>query len=255
MKDAIVMWRDTRMVVLTALIAATYAAVLIPFKVVIPLIPGFTEFRPASVIPIVFSLLFGPAAAWGSGMGNLIGDMLGTFGPGSAFGFVGNFLYGYLPYKLWGRMGILSSGKEPITRSGRQMVEYLLITALASAACALFIAWGLDMLGLVPFNVFANLVVLHNLAVAGILGPPLLAALYPRAKKWGLLWAGRAVDSDRRAPGRWAVILLLVLGLVSGYVIGNAHYLGASAAAKGSASLALGLAPSMAIMLVAIILL
>ena len=57
-------WRDTRQLVLAAQIAAIYAAVLIPFKVGIPIIPGFVELRPANAIPLVASLLFGPAAAW-----------------------------------------------------------------------------------------------------------------------------------------------------------------------------------------------
>ena len=43
------MWSNTRMVVLTAICAALYAAILIPFKVV-PLIPGITEFRPANAV-------------------------------------------------------------------------------------------------------------------------------------------------------------------------------------------------------------
>ena len=56
-------WRDTRQIVLVAQIAAIYAAILIPFKVGIPLIPGFAELRPVNTIPIVNSLLFGPASA------------------------------------------------------------------------------------------------------------------------------------------------------------------------------------------------
>ena len=47
MRDAILLWRNTRMVVLVALTAATYAAILIPFKP-IPIIPGITETRPAA---------------------------------------------------------------------------------------------------------------------------------------------------------------------------------------------------------------
>src|SRR5437667_9450671 len=54
--------RDTRQLVLAAQVAAIYAAVLIPFKVGIPIIPGFVELRPANAIPVVASLLFGPAA-------------------------------------------------------------------------------------------------------------------------------------------------------------------------------------------------
>ena len=73
MHELRLMWRNTRMVVLCAISAALYAAVLVPFKVV-PLIPGVTELRPANAIPVVCSFLFGPAAAWGSAIGNMIGD-------------------------------------------------------------------------------------------------------------------------------------------------------------------------------------
>ncbi|MBM3476735.1 MAG: QueT transporter family protein, partial [Armatimonadetes bacterium] len=85
MRDVLAVWRNTRAIVLVALSAGVYAAVLIPFKA-IPLIPGITEIRPANAIPPVLSLLFGPAAAWGCAIGNLIGDFFGSIGPGSAFG-------------------------------------------------------------------------------------------------------------------------------------------------------------------------
>src|SRR5437899_6532101 len=94
------MWQNTRMVVFTAISAALYAAILIPFKV-LPIIPGVTEFRPANAVPVVCSFLFGPAAAFGAAIGNLIGDVFGGLGPGDMFGFAGNFLYGLIPYKAW----------------------------------------------------------------------------------------------------------------------------------------------------------
>src|SRR5499427_2698865 len=104
------MWRNTRMVVLCAISAALYAAVLVPFKVV-PLIPGVTELRPANAIPVVCSFLFGPAAAWGSAIGNMIGDFFGGLGPGDIFGFFANIVYGYVPYKGW---QVLARGKEAV---------------------------------------------------------------------------------------------------------------------------------------------
>ena len=115
MKELITMWKNTRMIVLMAVSAALYAAVLIPFKVALPIIPGFTEVRPANVIPIICSLMFGPAAAWGSAIGNTIGDFFGTLGLGTFFGFIGNFLYGYIPYKMWQAFG----KGEPIFGSRR----------------------------------------------------------------------------------------------------------------------------------------
>jgi hypothetical protein len=89
------------MVVLSAVCAAVYAATMIPFKVLV-IFPGLAEVRPAAVFPVVFSFLFGPAGAWGAAFGNVVGDMLGgMLGPGSLFGFLANFAYGYIPYKLW----------------------------------------------------------------------------------------------------------------------------------------------------------
>jgi len=147
MKELFTMWRYTKMIILTAFSAAIYAAILIPFKVVIPLIPGFTEFRPANAIPVVCSIFFGPAGAWGSAIGNFIGDALGgTFGLGSIFGFWGNFLYGLIPYKIV--YGLKKSEKDFISFN-----LPILLWAIfnASLSCAVFIGWGVDMLGLVPF--------------------------------------------------------------------------------------------------------
>src|SRR5208282_6405811 len=122
------MWRNTRMIVLCAISAALYAAVLVPFKVV-PLIPGVTELRPANAIPIVCSFLFGPAAAWGSAIGNMIGDFFGGVGPGDIFGFLGNLFYGYVPYKVW---RIIADGESPVSRSPLTIAKYVFACLMAS---------------------------------------------------------------------------------------------------------------------------
>ena len=179
-------WRDTRLIVVTAQIAAIYAAILIPFKAGIPIIPGFVELRPANAIPLVASLLFGPAAAWGAGIGNIIGDCFGTLGPASMFGFLGNFLFGYLPYLMWGNLGWLSSGLPPMVQSWRQGLEYGLVCVVASGACAGIIAWGVELLGLLPFVVLAPAIFFNNIVMGLLLGPPLLRFLYPRVQRWHL---------------------------------------------------------------------
>src|SRR6516162_4419743 len=121
------MWRSTRMVVLTAISAALYAAILIPFKVV-PLIPGITEFRPANAVPIVCSFLFGPAGAWGAAFGNLIGDFFGGLGPGDLFGFVANLAYGFVPYALWDALGL----GPPAAGGPGRWAAVVAVTVLAS---------------------------------------------------------------------------------------------------------------------------
>lgn len=184
--DLIGVWQDTRLIVVTAQIAAIYAAILIPFKAGIPIIPGFVELRPANAIPIVTSLLFGPAAAWGAAIGNIIADCFGTLGPASVFGFLGNFLFGYLPYLMWGHLGWLSSGQPPMVQSWRQGLEYGLICVVASGACAGIIGWGVELLGLLPFVVLAPAIFFNNIVMGLFLGPPLLGFLYPRVQRWHL---------------------------------------------------------------------
>ncbi|MCL2880641.1 MAG: QueT transporter family protein, partial [Treponema sp.] len=136
MKEVFTMWKSTKMIVLTAVTAAIYAAILIPFKA-IPLVPGFTEVRPGNMIPVAFGLFFGPAGAWGAAIGNTLGDVFGsTFGVGSLFGFVGNFLFAYVPYKLWANLGVLKpEERAPDCRSAKKIVWFMIFSILASAAC------------------------------------------------------------------------------------------------------------------------
>ena len=201
MRELLTMWRHSRMVMLVAVVAAIYAAVLLPFKL-FTIIPGITSVRPANVFPVIFSIMFGPAAAWGAAIGNLIGDVFGgTLGPGSVFGFVGNFFFGFVGYKLWGTLGPLSSGDEPNMRSARQVVEYVVIAVAASAGCAAIIAWGVDLLGLVPFTVLGPTIMVNNTLAAVVLGPPLLYLTYPRVREMGLLYPDIMQDSDLDAVG------------------------------------------------------
>src|SRR5437870_3065776 len=211
MRELFAMWSNTRMVVLTAICAALYAAILIPFKVV-PLIPGITEFRPANAVPVVCSFLFGPAAAWGSAFGNLIGDFFGGLGPGDLFGFWANFLYGLVPYLVWEAM----TDAEPVPRSVGSWVGLLLVIALAATLCATVVGWGLQALGFHPFTVLGTLVLVNNLGVALVLAPFLLAILYPRIRRARLLY--RDLLGPRAALPHWRVALgvtLVVAGTVS----------------------------------------
>ena len=261
MKEIFTMWRHTQMVVLVALSAAIYAAVLIPFKG-IPLIPGFTEVRPANVFPFVFGLLFGPAGAWGAAIGNLIGDFFGTLGPGSIAGFVGNFFLGFLPYKMWGSFFRRGENMEPNVNSGKKLGVYFAVTILASVVCAVWIAWANDLLGNVPFAALGSIITVNN-AVAGlVLGPFLLLVLYPRVKKWGLLWT-EIMRPDEVPAARLQTLgnILMWVGGIGALVLGLALGLGfyqqglaAAGFASGGAGglgIGLGLIPFLILIVVA----
>ncbi|HOU31818.1 MAG TPA: QueT transporter family protein [Synergistaceae bacterium] len=224
MYEVFSMWGKTKMVVLVALCAGLYAALLIPFKGFV-LIPGVTEFRPASALPVVMGLLFGPAGAWGSAIGNLIGDFFGSLGIGSLFGFVGNFFFAYVPYKLWINLGLVpSQDREPHPTSRRKVVAYVVVSFLGSAGCALPIAWGLELLGMVPFGALGSIIVLNNTIPAVVLGLPILTVLYPRIKKWDLLWTDIMDEHEIPVGGAMSLIggffmtLSILLGMAGGFL-------------------------------------
>jgi energy-coupling factor transport system substrate-specific component len=211
------MWRNTRMVVLTAICAALYAAILIPFKVV-PLIPGITEFRPANAIPVVCSFLFGPAAAWGSAFGNLIGDFFGGLGPGDVFGFFGNLCYGLVPYLVWEAV----TDAAPVPRSIGGWIGLLLVIALAAMLCATVVGWGLNLLAFHPFTVLGTIALINNLVVAVVLSPFLLALLYPRIRRARLLY--RDLLGPRPRLPRWRCVVgiaLVVIGTAGAFCAGE----------------------------------
>ena len=211
------MWSNTRMVVLTAICAALYAAILIPFKVV-PLIPGITEFRPANAVPVVCSFLFGPAAAWGSALGNLIGDFFGGLGPGDFFGFWANFLYGAVPYLVWEAL----TDRDPVPRSAGTSLALVLVITVAATLCATVVGWGLQALGFHPFHVLGTLVLVNNVVVAIVLAPFLLAILYPRIRHARLLY--RDLLGPRPPLPRWRAVLgvtLVVAGTGAAFAAGE----------------------------------
>ncbi|MEW6296206.1 MAG: QueT transporter family protein [Thermodesulfobacteriota bacterium] len=217
MKDVWILWDNTRMVVFTAICAALYAAILIPFKV-FPIIPGITELRPANAVPVICSFLFGPAAAWGAAIGNVIGDFFGGIGPGDFFGFFGNFLYGMVPYKVWDTI----SPHDPIPKTAGLWLRFVFTLFVASAACALVVGWGLNLLGFVPFSVLGNIVLFNNFVSSLLFAPLLLAVIYPRVARGRLLY----VHLLERPQSKPRLVRLLGLGLltaasVGGLVIGN----------------------------------
>ncbi len=206
------------MVVLSAICAALYAAVLVPFKVV-PLIPGVTEMRPANAIPVVCSFMFGPAAAWGAGIGNMIGDFFGGVGPADIFGFFANVVYGYVPYKVW---QVMAPGEPPIIRSPLTAAKFVIACLLASTFCADIVGWGENLLALRPFLMLGNAIVFNNMLAAILLGPFLLAAIYPRVKAGHLLYED-LMPEHQVLPSKtaWLGMLLLTAGVLGAWLTGN----------------------------------
>lgn len=223
MRELISCWQHTRMIVLIGLCAALYVAILLPFKIA-TLIPGITEIRPGGALPIVFSIFFGPAAAWGSAFGNIIGDMLGgTIGPGSLFGAPANFLLGYVPYR------ILRSFRntESTLFKGTGWITFIFMVFLASGLCAMIISLGLFFLGLFPFDVTVHPIFLNNFLMSLLLAPLLIRTLRQRIHHMNLSYSQILELQEISKPplGRAGPILVCVLMLSVYLLIMNPSFL------------------------------
>ncbi len=226
MKAAFTLWRDTRMIILTAVCAAIYSAALLAFKTAIPLIPGITEIRVGNIFPMPLGLMFGPAGAWGSAIGNLIGDIFGgTLTPASVAGFVGNFLLGYLPYTLWTTLvpfNQKSGDWNP--RKWTHWITYVLIAFISASACAVVISAFVDLVGLVPYKVLVKIITLNNF-LGALIGVVLLTSVFKLVKDHlHLFWADVLEETAQGKPlagplGAWLVTAAALFGLFGGMVI------------------------------------
>ena len=185
------------------------------------------------MIPVAFGLLFGPAGAWGMAIGNMLGDIFGgSFALGSIFGLVGNFLLAYIPYKLWANIGVLKKEESlPDLKGVKKIIMFMVIAILANAACSMFIAWGVDLLGIAPFSIIGTTIFINNTIASCTLGFVLTILLFPRIKKWNLYWMDVMTEEDLPKGGVLAkvgayitsilVIICFPLGLVFAYSIGG----------------------------------
>lgn len=208
MKETLSMWDNTRMIVLTAITAAVYAAIMIPFKG-FQIIPGFTEVRPGAAIPVTFGILFGPAGAWGSAIGNLIGDLIGgMLSPASIPGFIGNFFFALVSYKLWGHLKLVT---------GERIIIILFISLFSSLAVSFIISEGGMMLGIFPYKVLAPIIAINNFIANIVITPFLIGILYPRVERWGLLWE-EVMEVEERRPSAIGASFL-ILGIAGGWFL------------------------------------
>jgi energy-coupling factor transport system substrate-specific component len=185
MLDLVSMWKNPKMIILTALTALLYFVLIYPFQ-------NFTIFqgngdylRVGVGIPVAFSFLFGPAAAWGAAIGNIIYDAstrsLSTI---SIFGFVGNFLIAYIPYKLWSALTV----EKPDLRSIKKVLLFACLAVLACGVCGLVIGLGLYWLGIAPFMPTAAVIALSDALWAVVLGSIVLALSYRYLSKRRMLY-------------------------------------------------------------------
>lgn len=101
------------------------------------------------------------------------------------------------------------------------MLAFELVSLVAAAACGVIIAWYLDLTGIVPFAFLAITITVNNFAASVVLGPILLLLLYPRVKRWGLVWTDIMAKEDvAKGFAKTIGSILMIVGAIGGLIVG-----------------------------------
>ena len=215
------MWTKPKMVAFTALTALLYAGLIYPVTQ-FNFFSGNADFlRFGTGIPMAFSFLFGPAAAWGTAIGNVLYDAATTgIRPISVFGFFANFLLAYIPYKLWSRLTV----KKPDLRSIQKVGLFVGLAAITCGLVGLVIGWGLYWLTPFTFSMTAFVIAWSDALWAVILGSIILALSYYPISRHRLLYTD-ILNMKQPDPQvgtlRKAALIVLIISMILCFAIGT----------------------------------
>ena len=217
MKELVSMWKYPKMVALTALSAALYAAVLIPFKS-FQIMPGI-EVRVGTAIIPALGIFFGPAGAWGAAIGNIIGDFFGSIGIGSIFGFLGNFFFAFASYKIW------YSGDDnfPLITTSAKVGKYVVASLFGTGSLIAWLCFGLALIGSLPYKVLPPTLIMTNGIPPLVLGPFLISLFSKRLTRWNLTFTTVMQADDFKIKGSTNIIgvILIVVGVLGSISVGE----------------------------------
>ena len=194
--------------------ALLFFVVTVPFRHFFSVMQ-VTEVRPASALPPVLGLLLGVPGILGCAAGNLAADIFSGYSPLlCGLGFGAQFLYGYVPYKLWYFREDKASPPR-LYHSGRVM-KYIAVTLADCVMMAGLLGGIMQLLGISDFFSMATLMLLlNNLVFCMVLGIPLLIwATVLKEKK-----SRRVITLNERF-----VLIFLMLSVVSAALIGGITY-------------------------------
>ncbi|WP_431063785.1 SpoIIE family protein phosphatase [Methanobacterium sp.] len=134
----------------------------VPFHYFFQII-SVTELRPASALPPALGLVFGPWGAAGAALGNLASDLIAGYPPEIYIvSFIAQFLYGYIPYKLWYTWNIGEDNSLPRLNTVKNLTKFVIIIFITSSIMAGLLGFLMDGLGLYNLVSFTTLIFAFN---------------------------------------------------------------------------------------------
>lgn len=178
-----------------------------------------TEVRPASAFPPVFGLLFGVPGVLGCAVGNLFADIASGYSPLLCIlGFIAQFLYGYVPYKLW-YLHQDADGGAPATprlNTTKRVLKYIAVMLTDAVMMAVLLGGIMQALGIgTLFSTATLMLLLNNFVFCMVLGIPILIlfSIGSREKK------SIVVSLNEKF-----ILIFLLLGVISACLIGGITY-------------------------------
>lgn len=211
--ETIKMYKYPSMIKTMGFCAASFALLSVLLKTGIVLIPEVSEVRICNALACSYGIWFGPAGAWGCALGNLIGDLGGSFTILTPFGFIANFLSAWVPYRMW---NAFSAGLD----TKKWALKYLACGVGSAASCCAVLGLSFDYFGSMPAVNSFVMTFCNNLS-ANILGLVLFAIMrkIPALDKlyWPVQMQGAAAF-EKGKPKRLAAYSVLSLSaLISAF--------------------------------------
>lgn len=194
MHELLAVWMNKKGLKLIAVNALVYALLLIPFNRINWVIAGIPV-RPAAAIPVVCGILFGPAAAWGLGIGNIAGDFFGSWSLMSIAGFLINMAYPYIAYRIW--HVLIKTREEGVDQF--MLFSFWFVTIVTTFLCMFLLAAAGTLFFYRPFESKFIGYYTNSILLAMLAGALLFYVLYPWVVRRDLVY-GRKWDEK---SGKW----------------------------------------------------
>ena len=148
--------------IITLFCAIIFIIIAVPFRYFFPIFQ-ISELRPASALPPVFGMMFGKWGALGVAIGNLVADLIAGYPPEIfIIGFIVQYLYAYIPYKLWYTIKLKEEITFPRLDNVRNLVKFIFIIFISSYVVAILIAFLMETLKIYNLASLETLIIGFN---------------------------------------------------------------------------------------------
>lgn len=139
-----------------------FIIMVIPFRYFFPVL-NISELRPSSGLTPAFGMMFGFWGALGAALGDLVSDLIIGYPLVIVIvGFIANFLFGYIPYKLWYSFKIGDKFTKPRLDTLNNLLKFIIVITITSLIMTALLTFLLESVGISSFVSLQTLIFLFS---------------------------------------------------------------------------------------------